>query len=148
MRDSDKRLACSPVCVELLCRRIRQFLAVAFRELLGNVLWPRPSGYQPARDAERGSRSFTFSLLRNRAHNDFLGDWLFAVPIGLTVRRYRAVHDLHHQALATEDDPSGFLVAEGVPRRVVIANLLFRCSAGRSLTCCAVSSTAKRRAAR
>lgn len=66
-----------------------------------------------------------FSLLRNRAHNDFLGDWLFAVPIGLTVRRYRAVHDLHHQALATEDDPSGFLVAEGVPRRVVIANLLF-----------------------
>lgn len=66
-----------------------------------------------------------YSLSRRRKLNDFIGNILFAVPIGLTVQRYRAVHEDHHKQLATDGDPSGFLIDPAVTNRQMLKSLLF-----------------------
>jgi len=73
-----------------------------------------------------------YSLSRRRKLNDFIGDILFAVPIGLTVQRYRVVHELHHKQLATDGDPSGYLIDPAVTNQQMLKSLLFLL-AGRSV---------------
>ena len=44
-------------------------------------------------------------LFENRAVNDFIGDFLCAFPVNMTVARYRYDHLLHHKHNMTEADP-------------------------------------------
>jgi fatty acid desaturase len=45
------------------------------------------------------------SLYRNRALNDWMGNWLAAYPVWLDLHPYRAYHLRHHKSTWTEDDP-------------------------------------------
>lgn len=45
------------------------------------------------------------TLSSHRGLNDFLGRYLAAFPIGVSLRRYRAIHLLHHKKVHTSEDP-------------------------------------------
>lgn len=68
------------------------------------------------------------NLSRTQALNDWAGNLLFALPIGLTVERYMISHQAHHDYLATETDPAGFVTRRNVSRGSLLkalAMLLF-----------------------
>jgi fatty acid desaturase len=46
-----------------------------------------------------------FTLFKNRALNDFVGNWLAGFPIYLSADMYRAHHIEHHAKTWTEEDP-------------------------------------------
>jgi len=46
-----------------------------------------------------------FRLLQSRRLNDFVGEWLCALPIASNLYTYRNVHLRHHKFLLTDDDP-------------------------------------------
>lgn len=46
-----------------------------------------------------------FRLLESRRLNDFVGQWLCALPIASNLYAYRNVHLRHHKFLLTDDDP-------------------------------------------
>jgi fatty acid desaturase len=56
-----------------------------------------------------------YKLLSNRTLNDLVGNLLCALPVGMTVARYRADHSRHHQAPNTDRDPY-FAIFQKNPR--------------------------------
>ena len=67
-------------------------------------------------------------LLPNRRWNNLIGNWLVAIPIGITIDRYRTSHSEHHNALGTKADPSRFVTEStltGWPLARTILSLLF-----------------------
>ncbi len=46
-----------------------------------------------------------YRLFRNRRLNDFVGDWLLARPLGISLAGYRSNHLAHHRRVNGEGDP-------------------------------------------
>jgi fatty acid desaturase len=69
------------------------------------------------------------TLFRNRALNDFVGNWLAAYPLYLSADMYRAHHVAHHTKTWTEEDPdlelaTPFPVSKASMARKVARDLL------------------------
>lgn len=50
------------------------------------------------------------ALHRNRRHNDGIGHWLCAAPVGTALANYRQYHLAHHKYVQEEGDPDRVLV--------------------------------------
>jgi fatty acid desaturase len=72
------------------------------------------------------------SLFRNRALNDWVGQWLCAYPIWADMRGYRAYHLQHHAHTGTQRDPDLGLVTPFPITRDSLRRKIWRDLSGRT----------------
>lgn len=69
-----------------------------------------------------------YCLARDRRVNEGIGNFFFALPIGLTVARYRVTHTDHHRYLNSERDPSNFVSSTSLsPLQVMLTLAWLAC---------------------
>src|SRR5262249_26017256 len=54
-----------------------------------------------------------YSLLRNKQWNDFVGDWLLAFPLFISIYGYRRQHFAHHRYTSLKNDPDRVRMQHG-----------------------------------